>query len=111
MSNNYIKLERELNMLENIEDWNEKIEMMKTLKTKIGKEQERLSELINIVSKDDIKEELVNKLYDNIKTENDNNNLKLLIEQFEKSTNIEEKISLFNNINIIINKIEKQLFN
>lgn len=110
MSNNYIKLEKELNMLEKIEDWNEKIEMMKTLKTKIGKEQERLSELINIVSKDDIKEELANKLYDNIKIENDHN-LKLLIEQFEKSTNIEEKIGLFNNINIIIKKIEKQLFN
>lgn len=104
MSNTYTLLEKEIEDLVNIKNWDEKIEKIKIFKEKINNEKNRLSELTDSIMKDkyDIKNKKANKT--------EKLTLDELIVLFENSNIVEEKIKIYNNINVYINNVEKQLF-
>ncbi len=117
MSNNYTysntninttSLEKEIELLDNITDWNEKIKMMKNIKSKLTEEQDKLNMLFNDINSINDNNN-INNNNNNININNDDN-LKLLIEKFEKETNIYSKVELYKNINFVVKKIEKELF-
>jgi hypothetical protein len=116
MSNNYTysntninttSLEKEIELLDNITDWNEKIKMMKNIKSKLTEEQDKLNMLFNDINNISDNNNNINNNINNI---NNDDNLKLLIEKFEKETNIYSKVELYKNINFVVKKIEKELF-
>ncbi len=106
MSEVFKTLEQEVQSLESIESWNEKISKMKEIKEKILVEQQKLSELVNMVIKNEIKSDQDKKK----KSKNDKYDLDTLVASFKDADNLEEKIKLYHLINSQINDVEKQLF-
>jgi hypothetical protein len=107
MSEVFKTLEQEVQNLDSIESWNEKISKMKEIKEKIVFEQQKLSELVNMVIKNEIKPE--NEIKKK-KSKNDKQDLDSLVSSFKEANNLEEKIKLYYLINSHINDVEKQLF-
>jgi hypothetical protein len=103
MSEIYKKIEKEVEQLETIENWNDRVNRMKEIKEQISFEQERLGELINMILKDDIKETNKKKKYDKLDLEN-------LVNNFKQTDNIDEKIKYYHLITNYVNNVEKQLF-
>jgi len=103
MSEIYKLLETEVDQLESIENWNDKILKMKEIKEKISEEQVKLNDLINGILKNDIKLETDNK-------KKKKQDLETLIKKFKESNIIEDKIKLYMLITSNINEIETQLF-
>jgi NADH:ubiquinone oxidoreductase subunit D len=101
----YKSLEIEVNELESIDNWNDKINKMKELKEKINLEQEKLNNLISSIVKYDITDEENNKSSDVQKMD-----LDYLIHTFKSSQNLDEKIKLYQLISTNIRETEKQLF-
>ncbi len=106
MSEVFKTLEQEVQSLESIESWNEKISKMKEIKEKILVEQQKLSELVNMVIKNETKSDAEKKK----KSKNDKHDLDTLVSSFKDADNLEEKIKLYHLINSQINDVEKQLF-
>jgi len=107
MSEVFKTLEQDVQNLESIESWNEKISKMKEIKEKILLEQQKLSELVNMVIKNESKPENEVKKK---KSKNDKLDLDSLVSSFKNATTLEEKIKLYHHINTHINDVEKQLF-
>lgn len=99
----YKSLENEVNELESIDNWNDKINKMKELKEKISVEQEKLNNLISSIVKNDSSNE------NNVKLSN-SNDLDSLIQNFKNEQNLDEKIKLYHLISANIRDIEKQIF-
>ena len=93
---------KEVEELDSIENWNEKITKMKEIKEKILLEKQKLSELVNVIGKNEFKDE--NKKKKN-KTDLDS-----LLLSFKNATILEEKIKLYQLISSHINEVEKELF-
>ena len=55
MSDIYKALEKEVEEIESIENWSDKVSKMKEIKEKITDEKQKLGELINMVIKNEIK--------------------------------------------------------
>lgn len=106
MSEIYKILEKELEKLESIENWSERVNKMKEIKEKIALEQQKLNELVNMVLKDDLAE-LNTK---NKKTKTDKLDLENLVNNFKHAQTITDKIKYYHLINANISEIEKQLF-
>ena len=102
MSEIYKLLEKEIQEIENIESWNEKVCSIKKIKENISIEQAKLNELINNIAKNDLPTTKISK-----KKEVD---IDALFNTFDETTNLEDKIKLYHMINNHINHIEKQLF-
>ena len=107
MSEVFKTLEQDVQNLESIESWNEKISKMKEIKEKILLEQQKLSDLVNMVIKNESKPENEVKKK---KSKNDKLDLDSLVLSFKNATTLEEKIKLYHLINTHINDVEKQLF-
>jgi NADH:ubiquinone oxidoreductase subunit D len=107
MSEVFKNLEEEVKNLESIESWNEKISKMKEIKEKISIEQQKLSELVNMVIKNEVKTDVDNKKK---KSKYDKQDLDTLVSTFKDAETLEEKIKLYHIINCHINDVEKQLF-
>ena len=107
MSEVFKTLEQDVQNLESIESWNEKISRMKEIKEKISLEQQKLSELVNMVIKNESKPENEVKKK---KSKNDKQDLDSLVSSFKNATMLEEKIKLYHLISTHINDVEKQLF-
>ena len=93
---------KEVEELDSIENWNEKITKMKEIKEKISLEKQKLSELVNVISKNEFKDE-------NKKKKN-KPDLDSLLLSFKNANTIEEKIKLYQLISSHINEVEKELF-
>ena len=107
MSEVFKTLEQEVQNLDSIESWNEKISKMKEIKDKILFEQQKLSELVNMVIKNESKPENDVKKK---KSKNDKQDLDSLVSSFKDATTLEDKIKLYYLINSNINDVEKQIF-
>jgi hypothetical protein len=92
MSEVFKTLEQEVQNLDSIESWNEKISKMKEIKEKIVFEQQKLSELVNMVIKNEIKPE--NEIKKK-KSKNDKQDLDSLVSSFKEANNLEEKMKNF----------------
>ncbi len=111
MSSIYNLLESEIQELESIENWNDKIVKMKEIKEKITVEQQKLNEMINML----LKNEPVSLIQTQSKPDQDTKkkkkqDLETLVQKFKEADTIEEKIKLYNLISYHINEVESQLF-
>ena len=93
------KIEADIQTIEQMSNWSEKVTLMKSVRERIKTEQNKVSELINQISKDEI--EIKKKKKVDIDT---------LINDFNNATDIEEKIKIYQIISYQINEIEKSLF-
>jgi len=101
-SESYSQLEAEVNNLESIENWTERVEKMKELREQIVKEQNQLAQMVSSILKNDLSQMEVKK-----KKKQDLDNL---VSNFKNASTIEEKIKLYHLINSHITDIEKQFF-
>jgi hypothetical protein len=100
----YKTLEKEVEELELIENWSERVNKMKEIKEQITTEQQKLNDLVNIIVKDNIN------IYSDKKKKN-KLDLETLVNNFKYSENLDDKIKYYHLIQSYVNKIEKQLFN
>ena len=98
MSDVFKKLSIEVENIDSIENWNDKILKMKEIKEEISLEKQKLSELVNIIVKNEFK------------PKKNKPNLDSLLLSFKNATTIEEKIKLYQLISSHINDVEKELF-
>jgi septal ring factor EnvC (AmiA/AmiB activator) len=103
VSDTFNQLESHVNQLELIENWTERVEKMKELRGKIVEEQEKLTQMISILLKNDSGQIDVKK-----KKKQDLDNL---VSNFKNASTLEEKIKLYHIINSSIADIEKEIFN
>jgi hypothetical protein len=101
MSDVVKELSIEVEDLNSIENWNDKIIKMKEIKEKISLEKQKLSELVNAIVKDEFK--------DNKKKKN-KQDLDTLVTSFKNATTLEDKIKLYQLISSHINEVERELF-
>lgn len=101
-SEKYIQLETQVNQLESIENWTERVEKMKELRELIVDEQNQLAQLVSVVLKNESGQVEVKK-----KKKQDLDNL---VSNFKNASTLEEKIKLYHIINMHITDIEKQIF-
>jgi hypothetical protein len=94
------QLEKEIQSLESIKNWNEKITKTRALREKISKQKKKLEELVNLVVKNEIP----------IKKPKKFPSLDSMIHDFESSSLIEDKIKYYTWINLYISDMEKELF-
>ena len=99
----YNLLEKEVNQLESIENWNDRVIKMKEIREQILEEQQKLGELVSMVLKNDLPNQTETK-------KKKKQNLDNLVVSFKDASTLEEKIKLFHTINSHINDIESQLF-
>jgi hypothetical protein len=102
MSEVYKTLEKEVEQLELIENWSVRVNKMKEIKEKITLEQEKLNELVNMVSKNESQQET-----DKKKKKTD---LETLVNNFKQSENLDDKIKYYHLIHTHVSEVEKQLF-
>ena len=101
-SETYAQLELEVNQLDSIENWTERVEKMKELREQIVQEQNQLAQLISQILKNDSSQVEVKK--------KKKQNLDDLVSNFKNANTVEEKIKLYHIINSHITDIEKQIF-
>lgn len=101
MTQIYKILEKEVEQLELIENWGERVSKMKELKERIALEQDKLNALFNTVLKDETKDQ--NKKLEKV-------DLKILVDNFKQASELDDKIKYYQQINMKVNEVEKQLF-
>ncbi len=101
MSDVVKELSVEVENLDSIENWNEKIIKMKEIKEKISLEKQKLSELVNVISKNEFNES---------KKKKNKQDIDALVISFKNATTLEDKIKLYQLISTHINEVEKELF-
>jgi len=101
-SETYNQLETQVNQLESIDNWTERVEKMKELRGLIVEEQNQLAQLVSMVLKNESGHVEVKK-----KKKQDLDNL---VSNFKNASTLEEKIKLYHIINSHITDIEKQIF-
>jgi len=92
-------LEREIDSIDNIKEWSQKISKMKELKDKIINQKLKMNTLLESLNSNEVK-----------KPKKKNLNLDQLLIDYEESDNLEEKVKLFNNIQYLIKESELELF-
>jgi Zn ribbon nucleic-acid-binding protein len=101
MSEIYETLEKEVEQIDSIQNWTEKVNKIKELKKCIVNEQEKLNDLVNTILKNE-------QSYSNKKKKKID--LDYIVNSFKESENIDDKIKYYHLINYYVNQIEKQLF-
>lgn len=102
MSDIIKNLNIEVENIDSIENWNEKITKMKEIKEKISLEKQKISDLVNTIVKNEYKDENKKK-----KNKIDLDSLLIL---FKNANTFEEKIKLYQLISSYINEVERELF-
>jgi len=92
-------LEREIDIIDDIKEWSQKISKMKELKDKIISQKLKMNTLLDSLNSNEVK-----------KPKKKNLNLDQLLIDYEESDNLEEKVKLFNNIQYLIKESELELF-
>lgn len=99
---NYKEIESKIDNINNVTNLTERINMIKEIKETIAEEQEKIGNNINmILNMDNIIEP---------KKKKKSLDLNTLVESFNATELIEDKIKIYHNINYMINTIEKDLF-
>jgi hypothetical protein len=96
-------IEKDCENLNNIENWSDRLIKIKEIKERINIETEKLNNFIESLNSSDIKKPKKSKEFKNL-------SLDELLDLYNKSENIEEKIKLFNYIQYFIKEIELELF-
>lgn len=97
------ELENELNQIDLLNNWNDKYIKLKELKSKISEEQENIKDLIDKINNDEPIYEIKKKKLKGL-------NLNELIDNFNNSDNLEDKIKYYDMINYYIKDMDTQLF-
>ena len=92
-------LEKEIDSIDLIKEWSEKINKMKELREKIILQKSKMNMLLENLNSNELK-----------KPKKKNLNLDQLLIDYEESQNLEEKVKLFNNIQYLIKESELELF-
>jgi hypothetical protein len=98
MSKKLEELETEINNLSKIKNWNDKIDMIKTIKNKINEQQILLNNLIESI------------MNDMIEPKKKKQNIEQLFIDFNKMESLEDKIKCYKSIVSTITNIERELF-
>jgi hypothetical protein len=104
MFNIYKNLEKEVDNLESLENWNDKSYKMTNIKDRIAIEQQKLNNLINSILKNEVTLDF------ELDLETGQLDLETLILKFKKSENFEDKLKYYYLINNNINEITRHLF-
>ena len=97
------ELENELNQIDLLNNWNDKYIKLKEFKSKIFEEQENIKDLIDKINNDEPIYEIKKKKLKGL-------DLNELIDNFNNSDNLEEKIKYYDMINYYIKDMESHLF-
>jgi len=101
MNNEMIVLEKEIDDLDQIKEWSKKMQKMKELKEKINLQKVKINSLMESVNSGEVKK---------IKKSKKDLSLDDLLNEFEICENVDEKVKLFNQIQILIKDSELELF-
>lgn len=99
-SKDLVDLEKEIESLDDIKEWAIKIKKMKELKEKITTQRNKLNSFIELINSGEVKKTKKKK----------DLSLDDLLKEFEKTEDIEEKVRLFNQIQLLIKENEMELF-
>jgi hypothetical protein len=97
---NITDIEKEIDKLEKIPEWSEKIILMKNIKEKICEQKAKINQYIEMINSGVYKKSKKMK----------NMTLDSMIEQSYNTTDMETKVSLYNNIQANIIEITSELF-
>jgi uncharacterized protein YpuA (DUF1002 family) len=94
-------LEKEIDSIDNIKEWNLKIKKIKELKDKITMEKDKINSFIEMINSNEPK-----------KTSKKKKDISLdqLVDDFSKSDNIESKVKTYCLIQSLIRETEHELF-
>jgi hypothetical protein len=94
-------LEKEIDSIDNIKEWNLKIKKMKELKDKITMEKDKINSFIEMINSNE-----------SMKTSKKKKDISLdqLVDDFSKCDNIESKVKTFCLIQSMIRETEHELF-
>jgi len=101
MNNEMIVLEKEIDDLDQIKEGSKKMQKMKELKEKINLQKVKINSLMESVNSGEVKK---------IKKSKKDLSLDDLLNEFEICENVDEKVKLFNQIQILIKDSELELF-
>lgn len=96
-----IALEKEIDELDQIKEWSKKMQKMKELKEKIHLQKIKINTLMESVNSGEVKR---------TKKSKKDLNLDDLLNEFEICENVDEKVKLFNQIQLLIKDSELELF-
>jgi len=105
MNNEMIALEKEIEGLDDIKEWSDKIIKMKELKEKITLQKSKINTLLETINSGEVKKAKKTK-----KDKESKVNLDDLLKEFETCENVDDKVKLFNQIQILIKESELELF-
>ena len=112
MSKEIQDFEKEVNSIDDIKEWSKKMVKIKEIKDKIVNEIKKMNELLenlngNEIKKPGIKDTSLKSKAFLPKKKKDLDNL---LEEYENTKNLEEKVKLFNHIQYLIKECEGELF-
>ena len=105
MNNEMIALEKEIEGLDDIKEWSDKIIKMKELTEKITLQKSKINTLLETINSGEVKKAKKTK-----KDKDSKVNLDDLLKEFETCENIDDKVKLFNQIQMLIKESELELF-
>jgi hypothetical protein len=105
MNNEMIALEKEIEGLDDIKEWSDKIIKMKELKEKISLQKSKINTLLETINSGEVKKAKKTK-----KDKESKVNLDDLLKEFETCENVDDKVKLFNQIQMLIKESELELF-
>jgi hypothetical protein len=105
MNNEMIALEKEIESLDDIKEWSDKIIKMKELKEKITFQKSKINTLLETINSGEVKKPKKSK-----KDKESKVNLDDLLKEFETCENVDDKVKLFNQIQMLIKESELELF-
>jgi hypothetical protein len=105
MNNEMIALEKEIEGLDDIKEWTDKIIKMKELKEKITLQKSKINTLLETINSGEVKKAKKTK-----KDKDSKVNLDDLLKEFETCENVDDKVKLFNQIQMLIKESELELF-
>lgn len=100
-----IALEKEIEGLDDIKEWSDKIIKMKELKEKISLQKSKINTLLETINSGEVKKAKKTK-----KDKESKVNLDDLLKEFETCENVDDKVKLFNQIQMLIKESELELF-
>ena len=100
-----IALEKEIEGLDDIKEWSDKIIKMKELKEKITLQKSKINTLLETINSGEVKKAKKTK-----KDKESKVNLDDLLKEFETCENVDDKVKLFNQIQMLIKESELELF-
>ena len=105
MNNEMIALEKAIEELDDIKEWSDKIIRMKELKEKITLQKSKINILLETINSGEVKKAKKTK-----KDKESKVNLDDLLKEFETCENVDDKVKLFNQIQMLIKESELELF-